>query len=420
MPATEQPDVPSVTDPRPSYALHQNRLEIQNSTLQRLDRGTQPNVGIRGNRHSLPPNFPLPHAVTVDISAPSLLQAREVEYTLDEATIANRTAALRRLNGVASRNRRADTTGTRTSFSSQPIVVRTYSGSTTSRPSSEQRVSATMYDKASSKNEVEMPAADVFSFENILQAIEQEARDDVDAIAEICGRSKMSLANEYGAHMPPQSELMAARQGGHASIMRSSLNQTLTPVEEASSINERLGGAQTIQQDASEVRQYQDNVHNTHTTRQRDGGNGEAGTGQRASFTSPYPGSTVTPTKSQQKLLRQSTLPVMLCSESVVSAKEEATTGTSLADNTLASVASEPAKEPLPQSEELHVGGSSRHSQRRQSSLLGSLPPWLSWTGKSTLAGGHHTQNAASSLRSILDKKGNEDKMEIDSVRSIA
>lgn len=71
-----------------------------------------------------------------------------------------------------------------------------------------------------------LPTDKDFSIENILQAIEPDIRGTLDSIAEICGRSKLSLANEYGSHIAPLGEIRAP-QGG------------LVPVEEASPSDER-------------------------------------------------------------------------------------------------------------------------------------------------------------------------------------
>lgn len=62
--------------------------------------------------------------------------------------------------------------------------------------------------------------------ENILQAIEPDVCATLDSIAEICGRSKLSLANEYESHIAPLGEIRAPPGG-------------LVPVEEASSSDER-------------------------------------------------------------------------------------------------------------------------------------------------------------------------------------
>lgn len=48
-----------------------------------------------------------------------------------------------------------------------------------------------------------------FSIESILQAIEPDIRGTLDSIAEICGRSKLSLSNEYGSHIAPLGEICA-------------------------------------------------------------------------------------------------------------------------------------------------------------------------------------------------------------------
>jgi hypothetical protein len=50
-----------------------------------------------------------------------------------------------------------------------------------------------------------LPPLSAFSFAEILKEIEEkpDVRTSIDTIAEICGKSKMSLANEYGSHMPP-------------------------------------------------------------------------------------------------------------------------------------------------------------------------------------------------------------------------
>ncbi|KAJ6107583.1 hypothetical protein N7523_008906 [Penicillium sp. IBT 18751x] len=70
------------------------------------------------------------------------------------------------------------------------------------------------------------PSDKDFSIESILQAIEPDIQGTLDSIAEICGRSKLSLANEYGSHIAPLGEIRAPAGG-------------LVPVEEASSTDER-------------------------------------------------------------------------------------------------------------------------------------------------------------------------------------
>ncbi|GIK00659.1 hypothetical protein Aspvir_004686 [Aspergillus viridinutans] len=71
-----------------------------------------------------------------------------------------------------------------------------------------------------------LPSEEDFSIDGILRAIEPEIRSTLDTIGEICGRSKLSLANEYGSHIAPLGEIRAPPGG-------------LLTVEEASSDHER-------------------------------------------------------------------------------------------------------------------------------------------------------------------------------------
>jgi hypothetical protein len=80
----------------------------------------------------------------------------------------------------------------------------------------------------------ELPPVSDFTIDGILAAIQPDIEGTVDAIAEIMGRSRLSLANEYDSHMPPQGEI------------RASSRSALLPVEEASSINEQLAADNVI------------------------------------------------------------------------------------------------------------------------------------------------------------------------------
>lgn len=101
-----------------------------------------------------------------------------------------------------------------------------------------------------------LPSVEDFSFSAILRAVDPEIRDAIDAIAEICARSRMSLADEYDAHLPPQGEITGTGPGwaagvgalvGRGRISRigqgwTAAENTLTAVPEASSSSERLAG----------------------------------------------------------------------------------------------------------------------------------------------------------------------------------
>ena len=101
-----------------------------------------------------------------------------------------------------------------------------------------------------------LPSIEDFSFSAILRAVDPEIRDAIDAIAEICARSRLSLADEYDAHLPPQGEITGTGPGwaagvgalvGRGRISRigqgwAAAENTLTAVPEASSSSERLAG----------------------------------------------------------------------------------------------------------------------------------------------------------------------------------
>ncbi|KAF2871326.1 hypothetical protein BDV95DRAFT_494677 [Massariosphaeria phaeospora] len=187
-------------------------------------------------------------------------------------------AALRALNAPAFQSRASSTakskpaksTSSRTTLSSQPVVVRTYSGSRhNSRPASglhaprqflNMNRHAPQHPSALSAGlggrQQTLPQIEDFSFSAILRAVDPEIRDAIDAIAEICARSRTSLADEYDAHLPPQGEITSTDQEwasgvgslvGRGRISRvgqgwTAAENTLTAVPEASSSSERLAG----------------------------------------------------------------------------------------------------------------------------------------------------------------------------------
>jgi hypothetical protein len=196
--------------------------------------------------------------------------------TLTNTLPPTQSAALRALNAPAfhsspSKSKSAKSTSSRTTVTSQPVVVRTYSGSRhTSRPGSgfntprSFAMSGHMHTSALSaglagKSE-QLPSADDFSFSAILRAVDPEIRDAIDAIAEICARSRMSLADEYDSHLPPQGEITGGGPGWAASTGalagRGRLNRisqgwtaadnTLMAVPEASSSSERLAQEERV------------------------------------------------------------------------------------------------------------------------------------------------------------------------------
>lgn len=137
------------------------------------------------------------------------------------------------------RHRPSKSTSSRTSVSSQPVLVKAYTSSERHRPSSASRSPATLAMPAGAH----LPPIEAFSFDGILRAVEPEVHEAIDGIAEIYARSRLSLADEYGSHMPPQGEIITPRSRYSGLAIRTTgLERTLTTVAEASSSSERLAG----------------------------------------------------------------------------------------------------------------------------------------------------------------------------------
>ncbi|KAL4903458.1 hypothetical protein BDW74DRAFT_156426 [Aspergillus multicolor] len=168
--------------------------------------------------------------------------------SLEETARTYRTSALRHLHGNSTpkllswKSRQAaannPSSGKSSSLASQPVLVRSYSEDPDENSGSSKmptRRSFLFPGNSSSSSqqrwepEPEIPAGEEFSIDGILRAIQPNIRSTLDSIGEICGRSKLSLANEYGSHIAPLGEIRAPPGG-------------LLPVEEASSIHEGYSG----------------------------------------------------------------------------------------------------------------------------------------------------------------------------------
>lgn len=149
---------------------------------------------------------------------PSSNNPRRGESTLDQSTLTRRTATPRQLyeNQKPLLRRLRESKDHRNinfhSSLSQPVLVKSYNPETDAA----QR-STNMQNPAG--QQVDLPSVEEFGIEAILRAIEPDIRSTLDSIAEICGRSKLSLANEYDSHIapfgeipPPSGELLAIQE----------------------------------------------------------------------------------------------------------------------------------------------------------------------------------------------------------------
>ena len=109
-----------------------------------------------------------------------------------------------------------------TPTSSKPVLVR----SPSTKPDMKKKHQPT--DKSTSPK---LPPVESFSFQDILASVGSEVDSSIDAIAEICGRSRMSLAAEHSSHRPPQGQLTTTESSTDSFF----LPARLEPVAETSS-----------------------------------------------------------------------------------------------------------------------------------------------------------------------------------------
>lgn len=145
------------------------------------------------------------------------IQPPSPELNSCESNLAHQ-AALRRLNGVSSNHRRVrEAIETSPSSSGiEPVLVRSYSNSTPLANSSQKAKMRNNRRSRVDEKSCELPRLDRFSFQDILASIDSDVKGSIDAIAEICGRSRMSLADQYGSHLPPQGVLTSLLEHGDA------------------------------------------------------------------------------------------------------------------------------------------------------------------------------------------------------------
>lgn len=130
-------------------------------------------------------------------------------HQVDESTLARRTTAHRQLYGSSKpllRRLRGNQDnrhiiGHSSTTITQPVLVKAYTPET-----SNARASTNMSSDPAMK-QIDLPAVEEFGIDAILRAIEPDIRSTLDSIAEICGRSRLSLANEYGSHIAPFGEV---------------------------------------------------------------------------------------------------------------------------------------------------------------------------------------------------------------------
>lgn len=144
-------------------------------------------------------------------------QRRMPKNSAKEQTLENQSITRRVESKEASKN-----TLPKSQTTSKPVLVR---GPST-KPDMKKK-----HQPMDSSTSPKLPPLESFSFQDILSSIGPEANASIDAIAEICGRSKMSLAAEHSSHRPPQEQLATTESSADNFF----LPARLEPVAEISS-----------------------------------------------------------------------------------------------------------------------------------------------------------------------------------------
>jgi hypothetical protein len=117
-----------------------------------------------------------------------------------------------------------------------PVLVRSYTG-TVGQSSSALSAPSTPVQA--------LPPISSYAFANILRSADNaDFQLAIDGIAEICAKSRMSLAEEYASHMPPVGEITAVSSvaGSARHTSRPGMRRALTSVPEASSSSSEGSG----------------------------------------------------------------------------------------------------------------------------------------------------------------------------------
>ncbi|KAI9793430.1 MAG: hypothetical protein M1816_000323 [Peltula sp. TS41687] len=365
----------------------------------------QPPPTTDNRRHSFPLNLLLPNVWSPETSVPSLAaseQAASGETTRDEITAAHRAAALRQLNGAPKsrqHHRQSNSTGAGNTTFSHPVIVRTYSGATTS----EQRQRIPIIREEHDMDRPELPSVEAFSFEEILKNVEPDISGALDAIAGICANSRYSLSNHYEVHMPPQGSagqghptedpgLRAGRAAGgtmpdttHAASRRT---DTIVLSVAAShqgnsgrpSRRQKPAGKASRSQEAAHERSMQGNVaigELEFYTIERDGSSARQTTSPMALIDSS------TKHRSTQRLSNSSDAPGRRPSGLTAAPAPEVLTESRRAKLVIEGADGRSLHDPseTTQASSAHGGEvtDGPNSQRRRSSVLGNFTSWLPW-----------------------------------------
>ncbi|KAL9127775.1 MAG: hypothetical protein Q9217_003405 [Psora testacea] len=89
----------------------------------------------------------------------------------------------------------------------QPVLVHPAPSTSTSTASTAMRKQSTKSNRPISHSITPIPDPSAFTFASILDSLGPDGDAAIEAIAEICGKSNLSLAEEHQSHLPPHEEI---------------------------------------------------------------------------------------------------------------------------------------------------------------------------------------------------------------------
>ena len=189
---------------------------------------TQPNTSSASLVSSTAQGRPIPLSDAKAADRTTALRELTRSQPLSHHRPANTTRTANTTSTTGPPNTTSATTSTTAGTYSHPVLVRTYSGPTSSsarrdaltgfesRPASPPSTGRRgrhgfaitlarplAYKKPPHREEVKLPLLEDFTFKNILAEIEHDIGADLDRIADICARSRYSLSNQYEIHVTP-------------------------------------------------------------------------------------------------------------------------------------------------------------------------------------------------------------------------
>ena len=122
---------------------------------------------------------------------------------------------------------------------SEPVLVHADPTANRQKPQEQHKMRSTT-GRNPERDPNQLPSLDSFTFHDIFASLDPEVKKSVDTIAEIYGRSKMSLADQHVNHLPPQANInLPVLEASPSDAAEETNNHRLEPVQEVPVPNRR-------------------------------------------------------------------------------------------------------------------------------------------------------------------------------------